>query len=40
MRNLDDARLIADRAMDSARVHRPELSAEILKLMRLIKKAH
>lgn len=40
MRSFDDAKLIADRAMDSARTHRPELAAEILKLTRLIKKAH
>jgi hypothetical protein len=26
--------------MESARTHRPELAAEILKLMRLIKKTH
>jgi tetratricopeptide (TPR) repeat protein len=40
MRNFDDAKLIADRAMESARAYRPELAAEILRLMRLIKKAH
>lgn len=39
-RSFGDARLIADRAMESARTHRPELAAEILKLMRLIKKTH
>jgi tetratricopeptide (TPR) repeat protein len=40
MWNFDDAKRIADRAMESARSHRPELAAEILRLMRLIKKTH
>lgn len=40
MRSLDDARLVADRALDISRSHRPELSSEIMRIMSHIRQTH